>query len=545
MKTALFLGMLVLACAFVRPALAQSPVRYALVIGNDEGRAPDGTSLEHLQHAEREARQLRDALVRVGAFSESGGRVVLLTGKGRAEILSAARRLAEQHRAERQRWGNVPTLFAFFFTGHGLNRQLLTADDPLTSEDLALIFRDMGASMTFGMFDSCFSGSLDLHSLRAKGVRVLSGFNPIQELPREILSTQGTMWMVSSGADQVSYEDAQLGGVLTHFFIEGLEKARADEFGISIDSIWEYASRETQRYTAGLGRTQTPQKMVRELTASGPVYLSYRRQRDAELRFAPAVAGQFLLRYETGELSELVVKSAGTALRLSLFPGPLWIERVGNGTRERQRVELVASGTVTVGTNDNWNGAPMLGQRRIAHKGGLADIVMVQEAPHTTGAVGMAYRLSLGPEDSVSPLHGLELGARIDHGALAAGIELGRGWRSRSYEAWSYQTQQTDLSAFIGPAWNVGLLRLGVCAELRSSWTAVRYGDGAQNDRHHWGSGAYGEALFPLWPRHLPLLVVARLGASLERSTSAAFNAQPDGWSAVPMAGLGLSARLD
>jgi len=32
----------------------------------------------------------------------------------------AARRLAEQHRADRASLGEVPTLFAFFFTGHGL-----------------------------------------------------------------------------------------------------------------------------------------------------------------------------------------------------------------------------------------------------------------------------------------------------------------------------------------------------------------------------------------------------------------------------------------
>ncbi len=546
MKTVLLLAAITLLCGFrVRPAQAQSPVRYALVIGNDEGRAPDGTRMERLLHAEREARELRDALVRAGAFSDSGDRVVLLTGRGRADILSAARKLAERHRSERQRWGNLPTLFAFFFTGHGLDRQLLTADEPLTAEDLGLIFREMGATMTFGMFDSCFSGSLDLHSLRAKGVKVLPGFNPFQELPREILSAQGTMWMVSSRADQVSYEDRKLGGVMTHFFIEGLEKARSDEFGVSIDSLWEYASRQTQRYTAGLGRPQTPQKMVRELTASGPVYLSYRRTRDAELRFAPAVAGHFLLRYEAGELSELVVKRAGEPLQMRLFSGPLWIERVGEGPRESQRVELVAGGSVTVRTDDNWHGASLPGQRRIAQKGAMADITMVQEAPHTTAAVGLAYRLTLGPQDSISPLHAAELGTRFDHGRLAGGIALGRGWRSRTYPAWSYKARRTDVSVCAGPAWNVGPLRLGLSAELRSSWSAVRYGDGARADHHLWGSAAYSEAILAFGPRGLPLLLVARVGLAVEQTMSAAFDAQAKDWSASPVVSLGLSARLN
>jgi hypothetical protein len=523
---------------------ADSPVRYALVIGNDQGRAPAGMPLEQLQHAEREARALRDALVQVGTFSESNERLVLLTGKGRNEILSAARRLAERHRNDRQRWGNVPTLFAFFFTGHGLDRQLLTADDPLTSDDLAAIFRDMNATFTFGLFDACFSGSLDFGSLRSKGVKVLPGFNPFQELPREILNSQGTMWVVSSRADEVSYEDRQLGGLLTHFFIEGLQKARSDEFGVSIDSIWEYASRQTRRYAGRLGRQQTPQKMVRELTSSGPVYLSLRRARDAELVFAPEVSGQFMVSYETGELSELVVKAPGERMRLPLFPGPMWIERVGEGKRERQRVELVSGGSVTVSLNDDWRGTGLPGREQIAHKGAMTDLMVVRDEPRSTGTLGLGCRAALGPDNGITPLYAADLLLRLDRDHLAVGLGLGRGWRAQSYPAWSYRAQRTDVAVFAGPAWNLGVLRLGAEVELRLGWADVRYGDGSRTEHRQWSGGANGALHVPLG-RSLPVLFMARLGVALEQAVSAAATASTDGWSAVPSAGLGLSVRLD
>jgi hypothetical protein len=164
-------------CVSARPCLAEPFLRYALIVGDNQGRTDTDTRLEPLRHAESEAAALRDVLVHEGGFPSSSDRVVLLQGKGRTEILAAAARLANQHRQDRARFGQVRTMFAFFFTGHGLEGKLLTADGPLTGADVGQIFKEVGATFSLGLFDACFSGSLDFSALRAKGLRTPRSFD--------------------------------------------------------------------------------------------------------------------------------------------------------------------------------------------------------------------------------------------------------------------------------------------------------------------------------------------------------------------------------
>ena len=123
--------------------MAGSPVRYALIIGNNYGNAPKGVDLPDLKHAENEIRTLRNKLVSLGHFDESGKRTKVLAGKTRNNILQAAQELAKQRRQDQKLLGGASTLFVFFYTGHGLEGKLLTADQPLTGIDLAKIFKDI------------------------------------------------------------------------------------------------------------------------------------------------------------------------------------------------------------------------------------------------------------------------------------------------------------------------------------------------------------------------------------------------------------------
>ena len=104
---------------------AGSNVRYALVVGNNEGKAPNDIDLPTLLHAERDAARIHDELIRLGQFKPD--RVVLLQGKSRTQILKAAMELTALHSRERGELGGLPTLFAFFFSGHGLGGSLLTS----------------------------------------------------------------------------------------------------------------------------------------------------------------------------------------------------------------------------------------------------------------------------------------------------------------------------------------------------------------------------------------------------------------------------------
>ncbi len=161
-------------------ASANAPVRYALIIGNNRGNTPSSVTLPDLEHAEAEARKVRDRLIDIGNFSQN--QVALVTGKDREQILKAAKKLANRHKKDRKKLGSVPTLFLFYYTGHGLEGKLLTSGDPLNGEDLGNIFEEFDATFTVGVFDACFSGNLDLKRLRSKGIRVLHGFNVFEQL---------------------------------------------------------------------------------------------------------------------------------------------------------------------------------------------------------------------------------------------------------------------------------------------------------------------------------------------------------------------------
>lgn len=48
----------------------------------------------------------------------------------------------------------------------------------------------------------------------------IPGFDLLRELPDDTLNVSGSVWMFSSGAEEISIEDKELGGVFTHYFIE-------------------------------------------------------------------------------------------------------------------------------------------------------------------------------------------------------------------------------------------------------------------------------------------------------------------------------------
>lgn len=509
---------LLLCCLWPLQALAASPVRYALVVGNNYGQTPPGVQLPELKHAQDEARRVRDQLVALGNFDPSPKRTVLLLGASREQVLAGARAIALQHKADRAALGEVPTLFAFFFTGHGLERQLLTSTDPLTGADLAALFSDVGATFTVGVFDACFSGSLDLKSLTAKGLALTPGFNAFGALPQELIDAQGTMWFASSRPDQVSYEDERLGGVFTHFFVEAMERAPATGVGITLEDVWEYARAHTQSYTSAAARPQTPQKLVRNLTSTGPLFFSFPARRSATLAFEEAVAGRFLLRYDTGQFSEVVTKAAGAALQVPVYPDELVLERLDGGGR--QRVRLAAAETVWVRASTDWSGAAhSLGAKHVAlsAKGTRLDgLVLTHEESGWSGLVDLGYRLAVGPRFGSTPTHGLKAGLRVDRGLWLARLSYGYGREFQSLPAWSYTLERHGGELGLGAAWTLGSFRLGPILSGRVGEAMVGYGDGQERSSTSWG-GALD--LCVLWrppQRVLPLYVTAEAGVQVE-----------------------------
>ena len=406
----------------------------------------------------------------------------------------------------------------------------------------------MNATFTVGVFDACFSGSFDLESLKAKGLRATPGFNAFAELPQEVLSSQGTMWFVSSRPDQVSYEDNRLGGVFLHFFLDGMEKAPSDGFGVTLDEIWEYARARTQAYTSKTGRPQTPEKMVRNLKSSGPLYFSFLQERRATLVFDKEVAGHFVVRYDRSQLTEIFEKRAGHTAELPLYAADVVLERRrSTGEVDRQTLRLEPGARVRVRMRDGWSPAAGVGflEEGFAKKGDvIADVVVTSRRPSLSLLVEGGYVAVAAPGYSAVANHQAHLRSRFDYDRSAWGASFSYGQKEEDFPSWGYDLKRTELAVFGGPAWDLDLIRLGAELEAFASYGQVRYRNTDTRDLFGFGAGIAGTALLRLWEGPLGVYLSGRLGA---RSENVGVVAPIDGdkiWAFEPLVFLGISLRV-
>jgi hypothetical protein len=459
------LALLTLVAALASPAASAN--RYALVVASD--RAPNQPDLKH---AEGDAAEIAAALVELGRFEPS--RIELVQGASRAEILAAAGRLAAKREEDRARFGDVPTLFAFFFSGHGESGHLLTRDGPVDKAELQALFERMDATLTLGVIDACYSGSLDLlDELQAKGVTPLP-FNALEALPAEMLRAEGALWLVSSRPTEVSFEDRAFGGVFSHFFVEGMARAPSSGPGVTLDEIWTYAQRRTRAFTAERGRPQTPQKLVTKLRTEGPLVFSYPRDRTARLVLGPQLEGAFVLRY-TGEVADVVDKRRGQTRSVAVLPGAFTLERRG----ALLDLDVDAGDEITVHDADAFRSVRGIGSADalVEKRGGM---VVTRRAASPSLLVSAAGLGSLGPAlSTTAPLSGA-VSARQDFGPWLARLEARYGLYGERLSAWSYDARRAGLFASTGLGIDLGPGRLGAELGFGGAWQEVDYGDGAR-----------------------------------------------------------------
>ncbi len=522
---------------------ARPLVRYALIVGNNEANAP-GVTLPPLRHAEREAAALREQLVRYGQFDPEGTLVV--AGGGREDVLRAARALAARHHRMRESLGGASTLFAFVFTGHGLAGQLLTRDEPLTGADLGAIFREVDATLTVGLFDACFSGSLDPDTLRAKGAISTPGFNPIAELPNEVLNAEGTLWFVSSRPNEQSFEDAQLGGLFTHFFIESFTTVPPDRLGVTLDAMWEYARSKTTALAARHGRTQTPVKVVRNFKAEGPVYFSFPRERRARLRFAPEVEGQFLVQYEEAGLVERIVKRAGASLEVALFSGMVQLSRIGaEATTPAAEFRLTDGQQVVVAAADVARPRTLarLGEVTLRTKGELPGLAFRQQ-PVTELQLVVGAGAAPVTERIVSGTGLFSAGVRVQRGRFGFGAEGLYAGSAHAFEAWRYSTGELGLRLSASARMELGRARLEFEGLAGPSWLRAKYGTGdVVHNAGAWTGGGLRLAV-PVTARGMRLEPWARLNAGVKWSRGAAEVARGPATAFQPVLQLGIAVPV-
>ena len=501
---------LVMALVSLTQNVSAFTIRYALVIGNNIGVDGDGNQpYPPLKHAEQEARELKRQLVGLSNFDASSERTRLLTGATREEVMAAFDSLKAQKARDEAVLGDVDSIFLLYYTGHGLEGRLLMQDGPISSATLATLFNKMGADFSVGVFDACYSGSLD-SVLSEKGISPTPGLNIVREMPSEVLSAKGSVWFVSSGAGEASYEDKQLGGVFTHFFTEALAKAKTKGPGITLDQIWQYARDRTIAYTSERDRRQVPEQLIANLRVKAPVYFSFPIERNATLVLAESVFGKFAVAYADGHLTEMFEKAPGEQRRLAVYPGRARLVRLDGGAPKREYPFAVASGgTVVLHTVSDASPSPFLGQsaKTLTAKGiGLKKPVQVTKLePGVSFLLGAGYDAAFSHEKLLNPRHRFSIPLRIDIARFAVGLAPIYGFENRAFDAWQYRAHMAGGRVFGGYGWDLGPCRLGVELGLSVAhiWQVYDTGD----KRQSWQASPNG-GISLLWPLNRAVLAV-------------------------------------
>jgi caspase domain-containing protein len=463
-------------------------LRYALIVGNNAGSDSSPVRLPALTHAEDEARAIRDKLVACCNFESNPVRTVLLIHPNRSDVLKAASAIREQMNKDDAAIGSPRKLFAFFFTGHGLDGRLLLNDGPLVRDDLSTLFKEVHADFTIGVFDACYSASLDPGSLVAKGMRPTPGINVFRELPEEVLTSEGSVWFVSSGPDEASYEDRALGGVFTHYLLEAMDRAQPDGPGISLDRIWAYAQTNTLEYTRERDHPQNPQRIVTRMKERATLMFSFPKPRDATIVLGPHVQGTFLVSYSNGQLSERIEKRTGDAKALAVYAGPVRLASLDQrGISFDEQIVLEPGDRVLIsGVGDDRARGGLGRNVEMLSAKGLEAQKLIAETIGGRGSLfaGVGYRYQSLPSGQLGFRHALVGSVRFDRGPFVGEIDVALGENQQEFASWGYHLAGISSSVHGGLGLDIedarfaGLLGIGLGTlsqtyddgEKRRSW---------------------------------------------------------------------------
>ncbi|MFZ5446135.1 MAG: caspase family protein [Myxococcota bacterium] len=383
MRALLLVGVL-----FARLALAaEPPVRLLLSFGSDLGR-PDEAPL---QHAEEDARRVRDLFVELGNVEPA--RALLLE---RATATKVRERFAElQGRvAELVGLGRRVELVVFA-SAHGQAGALHLTGTELPLVELRQLAAQCGAHLTITIVDACESGA------REKGARK----GPAYELQVRAPLVTGEVFISSSGASESAQEwDVLSGSLFTHHLLTAL-RGDADLDGDGRVTLMEsYAYAERRTVANSVDRGQHPEFDV-ELQGSGDVVLTQLEKGRARVLLDESLEGRFVLVSQpTPTVVTEVLKARGRPLTLAVPPGRYLLRHARGFTVALQEVELPWGGAARIDparfVTRDFSEVALKGSDVSFHPHAVALLGSFASTPidGTPGrwGVGLGYRLALG-----------------------------------------------------------------------------------------------------------------------------------------------------
>jgi hypothetical protein len=291
-------------------------VRFAVVVGNDQGDPADGP----LRYAEADAARVASVLQEVGGVRPEN--LILLRGQ---DAEAARRTLIAVN--DRVRASGGSSILLVYYSGHADAAALHLGPSRLDLAELEQLVRGSAAAFRLLVLDSCRSGALT----RVKGGAPIVPF--AIELTERVAG-EGAVFLTSSSASEDSQESDELkGSFFTHALLSGLLGA-ADENGdgrITLDEAYRHAYEATLRASSRTRAGPQHPTFQYEVRGQGDLVLATLEPASrtrAWLELPPRRSWLLLQGSEEGPVVA-EVGAADRARRLSVRPGRYFLRGRG------------------------------------------------------------------------------------------------------------------------------------------------------------------------------------------------------------------------
>lgn len=414
-------------------------VRYAVVLGNDEGAADEQT----LRYAEADAAKVFDVLTKLGRFDPENA--ILLQGEPPDTVGRVLIAVNDRIRADVAA-GDEAVLFVYY-SGHADAQSLHLGDGELEIRTLRQLVRGSSATVRLLMLDACRSGSLT----RVKGVKPTNRFDVRLE---ESLDHQGMVLLTSSSAAEDAQEsDTLKGSFFTHYFVSGLlGAADGDRDGVvTLAEAYAHAYDSTLRASSQtLHGTQHP-TFAMDIKGKDDLALTWLGESSQRARLQ-APTGMAMMLFVGGPDGP-VVAEVGLRDRvrdISVEPGRYFVRARARDSLLEGPIRLRAGESRRLDTGE----LKRIEYARLARKGGTD-----RRLAHGPQA---AYQVASGLWPDAGPCHGARLGYSVDQRWLTIVMRVGLCRASPRGTLLPTTRDQFDLDLTVLHAFDLPVVTVGV-----------------------------------------------------------------------------------
>jgi hypothetical protein len=424
--------------------------RFALIVGNNQGHAPD---LE-LRYAESDASKVAQVLRDLGGFAPAD--TTILLGEDAQTVRSTLINLNDRIRAAEAIPGQQALLFVYY-SGHADAQALRLGPSRLEFRELAQLVRGSSANFRLLVVDACRSGTLT----RLKGGHLVA---PFDIATSATLPGEGMAFLSASADNEDAQESDQIrGSFFTNAFVSGLLGAadRDGDGAVALDEAYSHARQSTIRATSRTFAGPQHPSFQFELRGQGSLILTQPGLASAQRGLLSFDRGmQFLVMARDADgvvVGEIEATAASP--RLSLRPGRYFVRGRAADSLLEGEVEVVAGAIKAVKPGE----LTRVAYARLVRKG-----ASVRAASHALEA-GATFRARLKNADT--PCWGGAVGYRLELPTFSVGLRLGACHSSFENRILQAATNEFSTIAELRHAWDFSKLTAFAALALGATFT--------------------------------------------------------------------------